>query len=238
MRRAHRPRRNDRRRAGDCRAERPADRSAGPHGHSRLQRQPRAPRRRRYRADRGRSARREERRRGGRADRGVREEAAERPLDPRRLLGSRALAGAAAPDARAHRRRHAGQPGVRAAPRRAHGAGQQPGAEAGRHHARYASPERRRDREGRRRGADRHPQGQRQRPDHEGHAAGDIRRDDGAGARRAEARGLGRRDDRAGHDGERHRAARLPDAARAAASCRCASRPFRTTASTGSSPPA
>ena len=157
---------------------------------------------------------------GGRADRGVCEEAAERPLDPRRLLGSRALAGAAAADARAHRRRDPGQPGVRAAPRRAHGAGQQPGAEAGRHHARDASPERRRDREGRRRGADRHPEGQRQRPHHEGHAAGDARRDHGAGAGRAAARGLGRRDDRAGHDGERHRAARLPDPARAGRAAR------------------
>ena len=49
-----------------------------------------------------------------------------------RLLGPRGLARAVAPDARGHRPGDAGSPGVRLAARRAHGAGQQPRAEAGR----------------------------------------------------------------------------------------------------------
>ena len=78
---------------------------ARPDGRARVQRQPRAPGRRRHGADRSRPAEREDRRQEvAKLIARLRQDAAEGPLDSRRLLGSRVVAGQDAADARADRR--------------------------------------------------------------------------------------------------------------------------------------
>ncbi len=145
---------------------------------------------------------------------GLREDAAEGKVDSRRLLGSRGVAGEVAADPRGHRRPDARPPGVRPAAGRAHGARQQPCAEARRHHPRHPGPRRRRHRPRCRRRAGRRPQGQRDGPRHARRAAADARGDDDQGAGRARPRRTPRRHDDPGHDDERDGADRLPAAAR------------------------
>ena len=214
LRRSHRPRRNQR---GDSRRQRCQDsghRRGRPAAAARFQRRPCAPDQRRRRARRRQPAP------GGhgtglrQAACRVRRDAAQGPLDPRRILGSRGLAEPLAPGSRPHRQRHSRQSGVRAASRRTHGPRQRRRHAPGRHQGRYRRSRRRDDRSRWEGPAHRDLQGQRDGHHHSRGPRRYARADHGQGEGGATARRLARCDNTAGHDGEPDRVARLPGAAR------------------------